>query len=178
MQQAVEEFSLYLPGQATADLAVSSGAREVSLATLTRPVRVEAVEYPVGQWPRALLDFSVWGTTLTLDHAPPAAGYTVRVYYGQQHLVDGSGSSVPAAHENLVVEGGAALAILARAMGAANTAETASTPPYTFQHLRVAQERLERWRTLLRTFAGRMQQRGLYVAAPAPVSRHLVRLPG
>src|SRR5581483_1674831 len=72
VQQAVEEYSLFLPVQVTADLAVSGGARTASIASLTRPVRLEAVEYPIGQWPRTLVDFDVWGATLTLDHAPPS----------------------------------------------------------------------------------------------------------
>lgn len=161
IQQAVEEFSLHVPAEARADVSVSGGSRQFAVTALIRPLRVRAVEYPPDRWPRALVDFDVWGDTVTLDLSPPATAYTVRVYYTQQHLVDAGGSTVPAGHEHVVVEGATALAILARAMGAANTAETATVAPQTYQHLRVAQERLLRWREMLRRLGGRLERHAL-----------------
>src|SRR5262249_29182970 len=119
--QAVEEFSLAVPLRSRADVAVSGGTRSFDLSSLTRPIAVEAIEYPVGDWPRVLLDFDLWGTTVTIDLGPPGSAYTVRVYYTAQHLVDGVGSTVEGEHENVIVEGATALALLARAAGAAQT---------------------------------------------------------
>ena len=175
VQRAVEEFSLYVPVQARSDIAVTGGSREFALSALTRPIDVHAVEYPTGRWPRMLLDFDVWGVTVTLDHGAPAAGYTVRVYYTQQHLVDGSGSTIEPEHESVVVEGATAMAIMARAMGAASSAETSTTAPQTYQHLRVAQTRLDRWRDLLRRLAGETRPRQLYTPASAPLGRDIVQ---
>ena len=174
IQQAVEELSLYLPGEVSADLAVAAGARTVALAALSRVLRVQAVEYPLGQRPRALLDFDVWGGLLTLDHDPPTAAYTVRVYFTQQHLVDATGSTVAVGHENLVVEGAAALAILARAMGFAQVVESATTPINVHPHLRVAQERLLRWRELLRRLGNPVRSGALYAPGSVPASRFVV----
>jgi hypothetical protein len=161
IQQAVAEFSLHVPAEARADIGLGGGSRQFALAALTRPLRVRAVEYPPDRWPRAFVEFAVWAGTVTLELSPPETAYTVRVYYTQQHLVDAAGSTVPAAHEHVVVEGAAALAILARAMGAANTAETATVAPQTYQHLRVAQERLLRWREMLRRLGGQLECRTL-----------------
>lgn len=161
IQQAVAEFSLHVPAEARADVSVSGGSRQFAVTALTRPLRVLAVEYPPDRWPRAFVDFDVWGNTVTLDLSPPPTAYAVRVYYTQQHLVDAGGSTVPAGHEHVVVEGATALAILARAMGAANTAETATVAPQTYQHLRVAQERLLRWREMLRRLGGRLEHHAL-----------------
>lgn len=163
-QQAVEEFSLFVPLQASTEVTVSGEARTLSLAGLSRLVRVRAVEYPLDCWPRALVEFSVWGQTLTLEHSPPAAGYTVRLFYDQQHLVDGSGSTIATAHEHAIVEGATVFAILARAIGAANTAETATIAPQTYQHLRVAETRLEHWRRQLRALGGALERRAVYSA--------------
>jgi hypothetical protein len=175
--QAVEEFSLALPLRLRADVAVAGGARSFELTGLTRPIAVHAVEYPVGQWPRALLDFDVWGTTVTLDHGPPAAGYTVRVYYTAQHLVDGAGSTVQPEHEHLIVEGATALALLARSAGAAQTFETATAQPTTYQHLRIAQVRLDRWRRSIRALGGQWRGRSFYPPHTAPVGRDVVTFP-
>ncbi len=98
VRRAVEEFSLYVPVETSADVTVPGGSRAAGTGSLVRPIRVTAVEYPIGQWPRALLDFDTWGGTVILDHSPPTVDYTVRLYYTQQHLVDGSGSTVSAAH--------------------------------------------------------------------------------
>src|SRR5215207_7435724 len=174
IKQAVEELSLHVPVEASADLTVTAGSRTLGTGGLTRPLRVAAVELPVGQWPRRLVDFDRWGATLSLDIAPPAANTTARVYYEQAHLVDASGSTVAAEHEHVIVEGAAAMALLARVAGAAETLETATTLPQTYQHLRLAQARLARWRAGLRRLGGRVVRRSLYAPATAPVQAHVV----
>jgi len=158
IQQAVEEFSLHVPAEARADVSVSGGSRQFAVTALTRPLRVLAVEYPPDRWPRVLVDFDVWGGAGTLGLRPPPAAYMVGGYYTQQHPVDAGGSTVPAGPEHVVGGGASGLAILARAMGAANTAETATVAPQTYQHLRVAQERLLRWREMLRRLGGHLER--------------------
>jgi|SRR5829696_2098089 len=174
IKQAVEELSAYAPVETSTDLTVAAGARTLNIVGLTRPLRVAAVELPVGMWPRALLDFDRWGPVLTLDIAPPSAATVARVYYEQAHLVDGAGSTVAPEHEHILVEGGVALALLARAAGAAQTLETATTQPLTYQHLRLAQERLSRWRVALRRLGGRTTHRALYTPATTATQRSLV----
>jgi hypothetical protein len=174
VRQAVEEFSIYVPVEASADLTIAAGTRTLSVAGLTRFLRAAAVEVPIGQWPRALVDFDQWSTTLTLDIAPPAANTTARVYYEQRHLVDGSGSTIAPEHEYVIVEGGTAFAILARAAGAANTLETSTSQPMTHQHLRIAQSRLEHWREQIRRLSGRVVRHRLFVPASGPVQRSVV----
>lgn len=177
IKRAVEEFSLHVPAEASADVAVAGGARTFSTSALTRPIRVTAVEYPIGQWPRALLDFDTWGSTVTLDDGPPTAGYTVRVSYAQQHLVDGSGSTIAPAHEHVIVEGAAAFAILARALGSAATRESATTAYQTYDHLRIAQARLARWRDALRRLESSTGRRTLYSPATGPTRRDIASWP-
>lgn len=174
IQFAAEEFSLYVPVRATADVAVAGGARTISVALLVRPIAVAAAEYPLGAWPRQLLDFDRWGGVVTLDHTPPATGYTVRLYFTQQHLIDGAGATVSQEHEHVIVEGATAMAILARAMGAANTAETSTATPVTYQHLRNAQQRLEHWQALLRRLSNTLGRSHLYSPALRPENRELV----
>ena len=174
IKQAVEEFSLYAPAEASADLTVTAGSRTLGAGGLTRPLRVAAVEFPVGRWPRTLVDFDRWGTTLSLDIAPPSVNTTARVYYEQAHLVDGGGSTVAAEHEHVIVEGAAALALLARVAGAAQTLESAANQPQTYQHLRLAQARLARWRAGLRRLGGRVVRRSFYIPATAPAQVDVV----
>ena len=177
IKRAVEEYSLHVPAEASAEVSVAGGSRTVATAVLVRPIRVLAVEYPIGRWPRVLVDFDVWGTTVTLDHNPPSASYSVRVYYAQQHLVDAVSSTVPAAHEPVIVEGATAFAILARSVGAAQNREGSTVAYQTYDHLRIAQTRLHRWRDHLRRLSGTVGRRTLYTPATADLRRDTVSWP-
>lgn len=179
--QAVAEMSLHLPLKLETDVAVTGGSRRFGLASLIRPIRINAVEYPVGQWPRALLEFvsEPLQDVCDLDHAPPGAGYTVRVYHDAYHLVDATGSTVRAEHEHLVVWGGAGFAYLARAAAAANTADAAtSNQPLTYQHLRIGEMYLRLFRDELRRHGSALRARPLYAAAAPPVRADVVTWAG
>lgn len=177
IRQTVEEFSLFLPAEATADLTLAAGSRTLNLAALPRVMRVAAVEAPSGQWPRVFVDFDSWDAALTLAIAPPALNLPARVYYEQVHLVDAFGSTIAPEHEHLIVEGGAAFALLARAAGAAQVLETATAQPLTYQHLRLAQERLDRWKQSLRRVSGRIVQQRLYTPGSSATNLAIVREP-
>ena len=172
--QAVAEFSTFLPVEASADLTLAAGSRTLNLGALARLLRVVAVETPLGQWPRSLVEFDRWNTTLTLDLGPPAAAAVVRVYYEQAHLVDAVASTLESEHEYAVVEGAAAFAVLARATAAANAWMISSVQPQTYQHLRIAQSRLAAWRSSLRRLGGRTVRQRFYVPAGGPAQRSVV----
>jgi hypothetical protein len=178
ISRVAEEFSLVRPIQARADVTVTGGTRTFLLTALTRPIRVAAVEYPIGQWPRALLDFDVWGDEVSLDHGPPGGNYSVRVYYEQKHLVDGAGSTVEAEHEHVIVVGACAYGLLARHAGAAQTQDSATASAHTMPHLRLGQEWYRRYQRLLDE-AGRrrVRTRRFYVPATSPIGRGVVDWP-
>jgi len=102
---AVREFSEYVPSQQKAIEATVSGSRELDISNLTGRVMVEAVEYPVGQFPVRYQPFSLWGETMTLlgDEIPD--GSDAYIYYGKLHTLDGSGSTIPVQFEDLIVTG-------------------------------------------------------------------------
>lgn len=176
IQRAIEEYTRVAPALTTGDVTFTGGSRSATL-TLTRYMRAIAAEYPSGNWPRTLLDFDLFGTSgdvITLDIGPPAANYVVRIYFEQRHLVDGSGSTIRLDHEDLIVEGAAALMLLARAAGTAQTADVStSVQPGRSQHLNLAEARLRRWRDGLRSLKG-LVRRELYTPGTAPVSKSLV----
>lgn len=119
--RAVQELSLAAPREASATLATSAGSREVSIASLDDRVSIEAVEYPVGQYPAAFADFSVWGDTLTLlVTSTPADGEDVVVRYGALHTLDGDGTTIAERLLDLVATGAAAYAAIEWASFATN----------------------------------------------------------
>ena len=119
--RAVREASLAAPLEAKAALTTTADSRELSLTSLSDRVVVEAVEYPVDEYPPAYVAFSLWGDTLTLlvDSAP-VSEQDVRVYYGKLHTLDENGSTLPAALEDVIATGAAGYAALEWASFATN----------------------------------------------------------
>jgi len=178
IQRTVEELSLARPLEAQADVLVTGGSRSFALSALTRPVAVLAVEYPAGLWPPEMLDTIVFGGAVRLDHSPPASNYTVRVYYEQRHLVDGSGSTVAAEHEWIVVVGACAYAVFARTAGFAQSVEISGTPPLTYPHLRLGEEWRRQYQAALADLRRqRPRRRRMYSPGTGRVNRDVVEWP-
>jgi hypothetical protein len=119
--RAVRELSLAAPLEEKETLYTSEGSRDLSISTLGDVVAVEAVEHPASNYPPTYTRFSLWGDTLTLlTDAAPGEGEEVNVYYGTLHTLDGDGSTVPAALEELIATGAAGYAAVEWASFATN----------------------------------------------------------
>jgi len=142
VERAVKELSLAVPLESKATLSTTEGSRDLSLASLTDLVVVEAVEYPVDEYPPSYTPFSVWADTLTLlVDSIPLAAQEVRVYYGSLHTLDATTSTIPAALEDLVATGAAAYAALEWATFATNRVNVGGSDVWR-QYLVWGQERL------------------------------------
>jgi hypothetical protein len=105
IKRAVKEFSEAIPLSSKAIIATVSGSREVSLASVTGRVMVEAVEYPAGRYPAIYNRFSLWGETLTLLGENIPDGSDCYVYYGKEHSLTAVASTLPAIYEDLIAGG-------------------------------------------------------------------------
>ena len=121
IDHAVRELSLAAPLEAKATLVTSAGSRELSLVSLSVLISVEAVEYPMGQYPPCYMPFSRWEGVLTLlvDRVP-SGGEDVHVYYTKLHTLDAASSTILAHLEDLVALGAEAYAALEWASYATN----------------------------------------------------------
>lgn len=148
IQRAVREFSLALPQEAKATL-TAAGSRELSLASLSDLVAIDAVEYPVGRYPPRYVRFSVWLDTLTLlvDSAP-AVGDEVNVYYTKLHTIDASSSTLPARFEDVIVAGAAGYAAVEWSSFATNRVNVGGRDVWR-QYLVWGQERLAEFQRAL-----------------------------
>lgn len=121
LDRALRELSLSLPLEAKATLQTSAGSRELSLASLTGLIWVEAVEYPVGKYPPQYVRFSHWANTLTLlVETLPGAAENIALYYAKLHTLDATTSTIPVPYEDLVAQGAAGYAALEWASFATN----------------------------------------------------------
>jgi len=60
------ELSEAIPCEQKATKATASGSREIDISSLSDRIMVQAVEYPVDNFPKRFQRFTLWGDTLTL----------------------------------------------------------------------------------------------------------------
>ncbi|MBI4300611.1 MAG: hypothetical protein HY677_05705 [Chloroflexi bacterium] len=170
IDHALREFSYAVPREAKATLATTAGSRDLSLASLSDLIAIEAVEYPAGKYPPVYVGFSVWAGTLTmLVDAAPSAAENVYVYYGKLHTLDASASTIPSYMEDLVAAGAAAYAAIEWASFATNRLNVGG-PQAVEDYLTWGQERLAAFMQGLARQGrrGRVRTSGLYrPASPA-----------
>ena len=176
IERAVRELSLAIPLEAKASPATSEGSRDISLASLSNLVAVEAVEYPVDKYPPSYVPFSLWAGTLTLlvDATPPG-GQSVNIYYGKMHTLDATTSTIPPHLEELVATGAAAYAALEWASFATNRINVGGQDVWR-QYLTWGQERLAVFSRALAKHSRRnaVRVRRLYTPATQPVDQSTV----
>ena len=88
--RAVKEFSEACPLEQKALKSTTAGSREIDISTITERVSVQAVEYPVGNYPAIYQRFSVWGDILTIHSDEVPDGSDAHIYYGKLHTLDSS----------------------------------------------------------------------------------------
>lgn len=108
LERAIREYSIAAPRQRKSTLATTTGSRDLSVAGLADLIRVEAVEWPAGQFPARFVHFTVWDTTLTLDTDALPAGENAQLFWLSLHAVDGS--TLPPRDDELVCRGAAGFA--------------------------------------------------------------------
>ena len=112
IERALNELSIAIPQEKLGTIATTNGSREVSVSALVGLIAIEAIEYPVGQYPPAFIAHSRWVDTVLLHVDTIPTGANARFSYTAKHVLDGSGSTIPAQFEDLVATGAAGYAAL------------------------------------------------------------------
>jgi hypothetical protein len=107
---AVRQYSLASGRPQSTTLATTAGSRELAIASLTDLVEVDRVEWPVGSFPPEYVQFSIWGTTLTLLTPELPDGSTCKVWWTGLHTLDDTTQTPPARHEHILELGAAGYA--------------------------------------------------------------------
>jgi len=125
--RAVKEFSEAIPYEQKANMATTSGSRELDISTITDRITVEAVEYPVDKFPKKYQRFALWGDTLTILSDEVPDGSNAYIYYGKLHTLDATSSTIRARHEDLVASGACGYAAVEWAVYAINRVNVGGT---------------------------------------------------
>jgi len=172
INHAVRDFSEAIPYEQKATKATTSGSREISIATITDRIMVEAVEYPVDKFPRRYQHFSLWADILTLIGDAVPDGSNAYIYYGKLHSLGTSTSTIPSIYEDLIAAGAAGYAAVEWAIYAVNRVNISGLPtPDGF--LTWGRERLNHFRQELKRLGRKNQirSRSLYRPYGPPVSK-------
>jgi hypothetical protein len=162
--RATNEYSLHAPLEQKTTLTTSAGSRDVSIASLANLIEIAAVEWPTGEFPARRVGFQKWQTTITLDSvSAPAGAEDVNVYWYKAHTLDGSSSTIPAIHDDVIAAGAAAYAALDWTSYAINRINTGGDEAHD-RYKRFAAERLLYFEAELRRIGIRnnVRQRRLY----------------
>ena len=169
---AVKDFSEAIPYEQKAIEATASGSREIDISTLTDRIVIEAVEYPVAQFPRKYQRYSLWADTLTLlgDEVPD--GSNANIYYGKLHTLDATTSTIPTKHEDLVATGAGGYAAVEWAAYAINRVNVGGLMT-TKEFLTWGREKLKYFKAELKRLGrrNRVRIRSLYKPYYPPVSK-------
>jgi hypothetical protein len=169
---AVKDFSEAIPYEQKAIKATASGSREIDISTLSDRIVIEAVEYPVAQFPKKYQRYSLWADTLTLlgDEVPD--GSDAHIYYGKLHTLDATTSTIPAKHEDLVATGACGYAAVEWAAYAINRVNVGGlmTPK---EFLTWGKEKLRYFKAELKRLGrrNRVRVRSLYEPYYPPASK-------
>ena len=147
--RAVTEYSVAAPLEQRTTLTTSAGSRDLSVSTLTNLIDIEAVEWPVGEFPPRRVGWSQWQQTITMDTVNAPSGVeNVYVYWLKHHTLDGSTSTVPMHHDELITCGAAGYAALDWTSYATNRLNIGSSDVWG-RYKAFADERLRRFRAAL-----------------------------
>jgi len=169
---AVKDLSEAIPLEQKAIKATTSGSREIDVSNITDRVTVEAVEYPVDNFPKRYQRFSLWADTLTLLSEEVPDGSDACVYYGKLHTLDVSTSTIPAVHEDLVATGACGYAAVEWSVYAVNRVNVGGmTVPNDF--IKWGREKLNTFRKELRRLGRnhRVRMHSLYKPYYPPMSK-------
>ena len=133
---------------------------------------IEAVEYPVAQFPRKYQRYSLWADTLTLLGDEVPGGSNTYIYWGKLHTLDATTSTIPTKHEDLVATGACGYAAVEWAVYAINKVNVGGlmTPK---EFLTWGKEKLRYFKAELKRLArrNRVRVRSLYEPYYPPVSK-------
>ena len=124
---ATREFSEAIPYEQKETKATTSNSREIDISSLSDRIMVQAIEYPVGRFPRIFQRFSLWGDTLTLLGDTVPDGGDAYIYYGKLHTLDATSSTIPARFEDIVAGGACGYAAVEWAAFAINRVNVGGT---------------------------------------------------
>jgi hypothetical protein len=159
--RAVDEYSIHAPIQQQSDIVTTNDDNELVISSLSGILKVEAVEFPLGETPRHLQHIDYYAGKLYMQD--DGDGSNARVRWLKKHTLAAGSTTIPVEHDEILVLG--ATGYLAMS-ASANTVDRAFIAGHygTTSYKAWGIERLKRYDMRLRQVdqANRVTQRQLY----------------
>jgi len=150
IERAVTELSFHHPLQQQDDIATTEDSNEIDISSLTTLLKVYSVEFPIGQKPPYFQHFSVWQSTIHMQH--DGNGEDARVTWGKLHTLTAESSTIPVQFDEIIVLG--ATGYLATSASAYTVDRATIAGKWaTINFLKWGQARLARYEQKLRSIA-------------------------
>ena len=174
ISHAVKDYSGAIPYEQKAVKTTAAGSREIDIADLSDRIMIEAVEYPIGNFPRRYQRFALWGDTITLLGDETTDGANAYIYYGKLHTLSISSSTIAAWHEDLIAAGACGYAAVEWAVYAVNRVNVGGAATAA-ELLGWGREKLDFFQQELKRLGrkNRVRVRSLYRPFSQPVSKSI-----
>jgi len=103
IDRVVMEYSVHAPIEQQSDIATTDGDTELDISTLTGLVKIESVEFPLGESPKHLQHIEYWAGHLYMQDE--GDGTDARVRWMKKHALTAESTTIPAHHEEIIVLG-------------------------------------------------------------------------
>lgn len=103
IDRVVLEYSLHAPIEQQDDIPTTDGDTELDISTLTGLLKIESVEFPIGQTPKYLQRTEYWAGHLYMEDE--GNGDDARVRWLKEHTLDAGSTTIPTEHEEIMVLG-------------------------------------------------------------------------
>lgn len=168
IRRALVEYSRASPREMKTARATTSGSRDIDLSAMSGIddlVKVLAVEFPTGSFPRAYQRFAYYNKVVTMLGGEIGDGTNANIYWGSVHLLAEVGDptcTVPEKDHETVLCGAAGYAAVAWATYAINRTNLGDVPR---QYFNWGNERLKRFGEDLRRLRSRVRTQRMYPPA-------------
>lgn len=161
IERAVREYSLHAPIEQQNDIATTDGDTELDISTLTGLLKIESVEFPIGQTPKYLQRFEYWAGQLYMEDE--GDGEDARVRWLKKHTLGAESSTIPEEHEEIIVLGATGYLAMSAAAYTVDRASIAGRHA-TVNYKAWGKERLDRYDKKLKAISrsSRVIQKQLY----------------
>ena len=169
--RAVRLYNEYCHLDIVIDAPTTLGSRIIDLsagvAIVDTIVEVYHVEYPIGEYPPFMQQFSYFETTLTIEMGEEGDGSDARLYCGMLHTVTEEAGTIPSIHEEGICLGAAAFALYQKAVYSADRVSIGGEKTAS-EFAKQAAEYRERFDTWLSRLNRKLRRSRLYTPAALP----------
>jgi hypothetical protein len=161
IDRVVTEYSLHAPIEQQDDIATTDGDTELDISGLSGLLKIESVEFPMGQSPEYYQRIEYWAGKLYMEDE--GDGDDARVRWLKKHALTADSTTIPAEHEEIIILG--ATGYLAMSASAYTVDRASIAGRYATINFKAwGKERLDRYDKKLKQIArgNRVIQRELY----------------